>query len=535
MKDFYKIKSMGRMLLKLEMKSSDGSFKKLILLYISFLIPGIFIPLLIKLQNPLLPEYSFITFLLFSTLVAFTVINDLDNLIISKTEAEIVSSIPVSNYVIAHAKAYMLRRYIAYLSLPLLIPGAVIHYLISHSLFFSFSYLISGYLLFLYITVIISIVYTFIIIRFNPTYTGRARLVFQLLIVLFLILGYQFISYSITGDLKTSGVVIWLKTGGFIDFFPQTWFAFLTYDNNYIINIPLLAKIILPFVIVILGHMSLTGYLEVNFPILREKFLLSQSADKSGYIGRKNIIGRLVSDLIHKIYIRNNPERAFFGLMTSVYKHDKQIKSTMLPMIIIPAGLALFGFITDQLPDPIDGGYLESRPVFHISILLCVIVVLNTVILGTRTTNHPEASWIYRTLPLNNGSFINGIRKFYVIYFIVPCCLLVSVLLIFKIRCDHVMIHSLFIFASANIYNSLFFLFSKQLPFTEENSLINSIHRMAALFYPFAYGILITILQIIVYKNLSTLVTAIIFIFMITYVLNRSIVRKYPHNSLRTS
>src|SRR5205085_3604200 len=134
---------------------------------------------------------------------------------------------------------------------------------------------------------------------------------------------------------------------------------------------------------------------------------------------RLNIFGFFINS-IKKIYLRNHLEKSSFGLMQSMFRQDKTVKISIIPMIVIPAGLAVFALITNQLPPPFDRNYFEIRPVFHISILLSVLVVLNTGILGVKVTNYPSASWIYSAYPMESKKrFKNGIRKFFTLYLLI--------------------------------------------------------------------------------------------------------------------
>jgi hypothetical protein len=181
----------------------------------------------------------------------------------------------------------------------------------------------------------------------------------------------------------------------------------------------------------------------------------------------------------------------------------------------------LFALFTNQLPEPFGKNYFVIKPVFHISILLCILVVLNTAILGTKVTNYPGVSWIYDSYPAGSlKHFREGFRKSFVIYLIVPVCISVGIVFIFKIPLDQAAVHTLFIFVSANLYNSVYNYFSKSLPFTKENTLLNSLSRVASIFYPFLFGVIIILIQLYVYRSIITALVAIIAIITINFWVN---------------
>ncbi|MCX7877002.1 MAG: hypothetical protein N2510_00005, partial [Ignavibacteria bacterium] len=277
---------------------------------------------------------------------------------------------------------------------------------------------------------------------------------------------------------------------------------------------------------------SLKNYLQENYNIISENLILSNQVQKKKK-GKTGILN-LLSDYFEKFYLRNPSQLASYGLMKAMLRKDKTLRASIFPVMILPAALALFGLITDQLPDPFYKGYLQSKPVFHISILLSVIVVLNTSLLGVRTSNNPEASWIYGAFPMREiADFISGIRKFFSLNFVLPVTLSVLIITLFSIEFWHAAINFFFILSSAILYNSVFFSFSRQLPFTEENSTINSMKRFASLVNPFIFGIFMVIVQSLVYHNLLITVITIIIMLIATYLINisaRHFLRKASFN-----
>lgn len=516
MPDAGKVKSLGRLLLKLETRSRTGSGRKLIFLIISYLIPGIFLPWLLAKQNtdPTGFEYTFLTFLIYTLILSFTVITELDNLVISRSEAEIITSLPVGNDTLIGAKMYVIARYILFLALPLLVPGSVFYYTIMRSFPRALLYIVSGYMLSFFIINILVLLYSAALRLFKSRNIGSYTLMFQILLILMLIFGYQFISYGITGRTGSSisSYINMLETKGIIDYFPQSWFAFLNTRNNYIPDLGLIMKLLLPLVIFTASYYSLKMYLVENYPYIRDKFMNAGTLEYNSRSGKPRFfVFQLISDIIQNLYLRNNMERSSYGLIRSLYLKDKAVRLAVLPMIIIPVGLAIFALITDQLPAPFTRNYFALKPVFHISIILCVLVVLNTAIIGVRVTNYPGVSWIYDSYPVTSRKhFKNGFRKFFVVFLLIPVCLAIGIIFIFKIPLDQAIVHTLFIFAAANLYNSIYNLLVKALPFTKENTMVNSLHRMTSILYPFLFGVIILVIQFYSYKSILTAIIAII-------------------------
>lgn len=524
--DVRKVRTLGNILLKLETRSKTGSGKKLLLLNLSYLLPGVFLPWLLVKQNVDTTgfDFAFVTYLFHSLILAFTVITELDNIIISKTETELLSSMPISDSLLAKAKMYMISRYTIFLTLPLLIPGVVYFYIISNSFPRSFLYLIAGFMICYFTVNVIILIYSAALRIFKSDRLSTYTLMFQLVMVIAMIIGYQFISFGVTGrpGSGTTGYLNVLKAKGILEYFPQAWFALIPAKNNFEPGLALMLKLTLPMFICYMSYFTLKIYLKENYAYLREKFVSSKYFTVSGAKEKRGIFPfKMIRDFVQNVYLKNNYERSSFGLMRALYKTDKTVKLSVIPMIIIPLGLAVFALITDQLPAPMTKNYFDTKPVFHISILLCVLVVVNTSLLGVRITNFPGVSWIYEAYPLiSRKHFKNGFRKFFVIYMIIPVCILLGIVFLIKIPADQALIHTLFIFASANLYNTIFNLLSKALPFTKENTLINSLQRMTSILFPFLFGIIIILVQLFAYRSMLAAIITTLALITITFWLN---------------
>jgi hypothetical protein len=539
MTEAWKVKLLGNLFLKLETKGKDGSPRKLIMLFISYLLPGVFIPLLIYKQSAVGGidatgfDYTFLTYLFYSLILSFTIAAEFDSLVITKSEIDLLTSLPLDDKLIVRAKMFLIVRYVTIISLPLLVPGSVFYLLIMKSFPRTILYFFSGLIFCLFLVNVLLLMYSFAINNLKIKKIGTYTLILQVIFIFLLIISYQFISFTFTGRYGGANFSTYQKllhNEDFTKFYPQAWFAFIpvkqSASGGFVFDYKVLVKATLPVFITYMSILSLRLYLTENYRKLREKFLGSRVLYLNEYAaGRRHAMFDFFTRAIQAVYIKNHIELASFGLMQNQFKRDKLMRVSIIPMIIIPAGLALFALITNQLPSPFGisplANYFGVNPVFHISIFFTVLVVLNTAILGTRVTANKEASWIYNVYPLGSKRhFINGIRKFFVVYLIVPTCLILLAIFSLKIVFYKAFIHTLFIFTCANLYNSIFHFFSKSLPFTKENTLVNTLHRLGAIFFPMVFAVLCIAVQILVYKNISTAILAIAIIITITFWLN---------------
>ena len=526
MTDFRQVKILGKLLFKLETRTRTGSSRKIVILLLSYLIPGCFLPFLLFRQttDPTGYEYVFLTYLFFTVILSFTFISELDNLVISKSESEIFSMLPLEEAVVVNAKMYVIIRYMALLAVPLLLPGSFFYFFIVKSFPRVLLYYLSGLILSSFIVNIILLVYCIALMNFKLKRLSTYTYIFQVLLVFFLIVGYQFVSYSLTGKLSPSSLSYFgvIQKNGILQYFPQSWYGLIPVSQNVTADYRLLIKATLPLILTYLSYLSLKMYLSENYGTIRERFMHS----KIFYGDTGSGEYKLQSDglwtwFIDRMYIKNPAEQSSYTWLKNFFKRDKAVKLNLLPMMMIPVGLALFALLTGQLPPPFNNPFFESNAAFHISVPISVLVVITTAMLGMKITSNPSAAWVYDAYPIESKKrFKNGIRKFFVIYLLIPVCLLLFVIYWIAMPFLQAFINTLFIFAVSNLFNTLSHSISKALPFTKENTLVNSGQRIFSMVLAVVFGIPVIALQFFVYRTELDAFAASAVLITITYWVN---------------
>jgi hypothetical protein len=526
MEEHAKYRSLVRLFLKLETRNRKGSRAKLLLMLISYLIPGIFLPYFIYKQNidPTGFEFAFLTFLFFSMIFAFTMVSEFDNLVISKTELDILSVMPVDIVTVVKAKLTVIFRYVLIITIPLLLPSFLIYSRITGSFYYAWLYYLSGLMFFFFIVYILLFIYSALLKNLGQKRLGLYVLMFQMILILILIIGYQFVTYyfSVNIQNRAAGYFGLINKAGIIQWLPPAWFAFIPARLSIPPDYRLLLKILLPLVICYMSYLSYRFYFNDNFMLIKEKLELSLvSSSVSGNGEKRFTVFEAISSFIEDVYLRNSSERSSYKLMTSLLKRDKNVRLIIIPLAVIPLALTIFALLVKQLSTPIPSNIAINKPVLHIAIMFSLFVVLNTAVLGIKVSNYTDASWIYDVYPMESRKrFINGIRKFFVIYILLPVCAVLFLMFIFTIPVHHALVHVIYIFVVANLYNSLSNSFTKDFPLTKENTMFNSLFRVTSIVFPFLFGVVFTLVMIAVYSSLLTAFIASGVIFLFTGLFN---------------
>lgn len=521
-----KIKTLSKLFFRLETHSRNGSNTKLFLMFLSYFVPGILVPLLLFKQNqdPNGYEYAFVTYLFFSVVAIFTVISEFDNMVISKSEHEVLSLLPVSDNLIVEAKLQLVLKYVSLICVPLLLPSATFYTIILNSFKFGVLYFVSGFAMLLFFVSLLLLIYVIVLKNINLKSVSSFTMTFQISLILLLMVGYQFISFSVTDNSggTISSYFTMLKEKNLLDFFPQAWFAFVPTRFNFKWSFSLLGKSILPFVLMLTSVYALRFYFTDNYSTIKERFLHSKYFEEKHTGDKKRfLLLEMWSVFVRNIYLRTNYEKASYGLMSDLFRRDRFVKLNIIPVITIPVGLTIFALLSNQLPSPFGKDFLALKPVFHISLLLAVLVVVNTSILGLKISSSTQAAWIYDSYPIKTKrAFSSGFRKFFTLYLILPICLIMFLLFALKIPLHYAFVHTLFFFAVCNLYNTLFHAINTTLPFTKENTIFNSLNRLSSMFVPFVFGSVFVLVQVLVYSNVWTALASVFGIFVLTFIIN---------------
>jgi len=258
-------------------------------------------------------------------------------------------------------------------------------------------------------------------------------------------------------------------------------------------------------------------------------FFTRESGEKKGFF-----LFEIWNNLIEKLYIKNKLEQSSFTLLKSFFSREKAVKLNLIPMMILPAGLALFALVTNQLPPPFGNFTLRINSSLHFAILLTVLIVVNTSLMGIKITSTPAASWIYDAYPMESvRRFKNGVRKFFVLYLLVPLSIFLFVLFTVKMPLSQALVHTSFIFSAANFYNTICHSFSKALPFTKENTIINSVQRISSMFLAILAGVPLIGLQVLVYRSeLDAFLTSLILLTITSWLNYFVFVKRRKNNTV---
>ncbi len=509
--NFSKAVLLTRLFLKLDYRDKDkGSLTKLIGISFAYLLSSTLISMDYYRSYDLL---SFMTlgFTLKLFFIGFAVLGDFPNLLFSKPYSEILEIYPFGKRELVFSKIISTFIYLLYFGILMLIPQSVLVYIEDYNLFLVLKFVLNGLLFDLFILSL------FIFLYSNAIYL-LAEKTFALLF-LFQVSFVAIVMYLSSGQ-KVTGVKNSVFDNYFYNFLPQSIFSKAVFDLNFFF---IGSGVV--FVTALLNYFYLSKY---YYKISSKLLELKPEKQKINF----SFPLAVLYEKFTAFFLKNDIEKAFFGLMKNMFLKSKTVKLRIIPFIFIPLIIIVIGIINNKpgalLLEKNDSGFFSSfalnilSPGITITYIMCIRLLISGIRISDESLT--DIRWIYNTLPIrNNKSSFNGAVKFIYLNFILPLTVLIIIILSFKISLIDLVINFIFIFSAGNLFNLLLRKFDADYPFSVENTKLNSTGRVLEVFLTVFIGLLIFLMQIFIFKNVVYILISLIIIFGASFVINNYI------------
>jgi hypothetical protein len=447
-------------------------------------------------------------------LLVFIIINDFENLFLSKKYQEALYTLPVKSTDLFAAKFISAITFVLTFFCATTLSQAIFFYLLNGSgastaafvlcnLFFSLSAI--GVLLLLYLLVL----YYFTEKASAFIYLVQGGYIFFILY-----------SSSLSGRAVNEGKNSILGYSA-VKYLPQKFFAEGIHDP---------VKILISFIIAVLILFILYKTISGNYLKLLEKINLTPGREKrKSFLQKVNFLP--VQTFIQDHMLKDNFERASYGLIRDQLRHSKYLRLKYIPLLFMPVlftGMGAFGglklFLTFNTAggssSGIDTAVLLISPSITIVLIMCFRLLISNSKIADE--NSGGTDWHYDILPISNrDSMISGVNKYIFIHFIFPVLLIVTIFLLLKLEAAAVLLNIAYITSAIFLVNSIISFFDNTMPFSKESSRFNSATRFLEVLLTMLLGAAIFVSQIFIFKSVIFIITAIVVFTAVIYLLNR--------------
>lgn len=446
---------------------SGNSFKSSL---ITYGILGIFIGLMMLFPFPLFYKMNLV-FGLIIFMVMATMISDFSTVLLDVKDKNILLPRPVDARTINTAK--LLHIVIYLFTITMSISGlALLAGFFKYGVAFALIFMFELVLICCLVVFSTSILYMAILSFFDGEKLKDMINYFQILLSVFMLVGYQFMGRIFNLTLLT----VTFHPAWWHFLIPTTWFAapfslFTEHNSSqYFTTLSLLALIV-PTVAMVLYMTLVIPYFEGKLQKLNSS---SMRANKGAVI--KEEIQRAAANLL----CFSQTEKAFYQFTQNMLSNERKLKLRLYPQLafaLVMPFLMLSGIIGSEVSwsDILDN---LANSKLYLAVYWSAIFLAFTATMISSSENYSGA-WIYRALPIESPvPLLKGALKAFIVKFIIPIYLLIA--LIFALLCGLKIIPDL-VLIFINMIMVLLFIFKmnrKELPFYKDFQVTQGTNRV---------------------------------------------------------
>lgn len=391
-------------------------------------------------------------------MIMSTLISDFSSVLLDIRDKNIIMTKPVSNITVSMAKGIHVFIYMFYLTISLS-GGVLVASLFRHGFLYFVVLILQIVLMDLFIIVITTLFYTFILKYFDGEKLKDIINYVQIGLSLLITVGYQLVGrlFNII-DLDFVFQPRWWQY-----FIPPIWFAgpfevLLHKDFNSSFVIFSILALMIPIIAIII-YIKLIPTFERNLEKLNYH-------DQRNEKKKNNKFNKFISSII----CSNREERIYYNFASRMMLNEREFKLKVYPAlgfsIIFP-----YIFIFNQLQWASISTISQGKGFLN---LYFSGFMIPSILLMLKHSGNYKGSWIYKVMPIEKSKPIfTGTIKAFIIKLLVPICLInyVIFLYIFGLRIG---IDLVAIFLNFILYIIVSFSFSKKsIPFSKSFEAVN--------------------------------------------------------------
>ncbi|MBN1782866.1 hypothetical protein JW948_17155 [bacterium] len=439
--------------------------------------------------------YALFTYAYLMMMTAMGIILECSQVLWTPDDPDILYHRPVSSSTLFLARTAHLMIFIAMFSLVLSVGPISMTFLLSGSgTRFPLVYTAGAVLCNLFTAASMILVYTSLLQLFRFEKLRSLITGIQLIFTMVLIFLYQFIAR--TGwESTTAGFQL---SSSWLRWLPPAWFACLVETASGAGQ----AKPVLWISGILLACLLLfwTGFRKLSRRYLHDLSFSSESPVRA----RSPVPAsqRIRPVLRFWPFIRHAETRAGFYLVLNLLRRDRSVKASMLPMLVMPLVILIWGVIEHDITDPflmpLLGGGTNSMQMLPFFIAF-IFLITST---ACAYSQDWEAAWIFHSAPVTSWVRLwAGIRLGLFAGLIIPFYVLLGILFVTQFSAVHALQHTLYLFMLGLVFLSILGFRSKGTPFSKKRERGERMGALAFLVFLIPFQIGAVLLHLVAYQN----------------------------------
>ncbi len=429
------------------------------------------------------PAYVLISFTVSMYLAGLTVITSYSFHLLDSSDERILHQFPISEKTLFAVRSTNLFLYIFLVSIPFYLPLAFFFYLHAAEPDTVAYFLVVLFLYSFWTSCLFLILYNVLTQLFSNTTRlfSNVQIVFILLLLFF----YQ----SLPGF--DSSAVDWQKllTGVLPYVFPPIWYCSLFWSLQGYAVIPAQT------VAMLLG----SGTLILFLLLLRSRLLLLPRVTMTlpAEQTRRQPLHRIFFSLMTIVRPRERRKKGGFDFLRTQLHRDRLLQIHLLPVLLMPVAITVYGLLTGQCRSPMYGQLLKSREtMMHLPIIIFYMFATRHVIQTITHTRFVQARWIFQMIDSRAlEQYAKGVYSSVQWNVMFPLAFLLALLLAFAMPPLDAALHGLFLLLGSRFQIATWTVFQTSVPFSQYEDKFTSAQRMTQFLFIIPYIALLCAFQ----------------------------------------
>ncbi len=448
------------------------------------------------------PSYIAISVLVTSYLACYTVLSSYSIIFLDADERRILRLFPISQRTLLYSRIVNLLLFSALLSAPFVLPQAIFYGVSTGSTVDAALFAVVLMLSFLWVVGYTIILYNSLILRFASS--SRLLATMQAGLVFLLLFFYQGLPSFSTAHFWWESFL----TSAYAPLSPPHWFISVF---GIAAGKPLLPNGGLLAMQAAATALFLLVLLRTRWILLPEMALTPDSpAHDASTAGRW-------SALYARLRAFKVDVRAGFELFGQLLTRDKTLRFQVVPIVMMPVAVALYGLMTGGLDSPFDGRIHTPAAKVHIPVMVFFLFSSRHIDQTVLKSVQPGAVWLlFSQSSQALVNFARGVRSSIFARILLPQAGLLLVLFSATMPVREAVLQTAFLVVVCRFQSASIAFLRPRIPFTENESHLATVHRFTQFFVILPYVMLALIPHALLSNDTISFIGLLLFLEMLT-------------------
>jgi hypothetical protein len=431
--------------------------------------------------------YVFITIMVMMYLSVFTIMSSYSVILLDTTEQKVLSLFPISGTTLFLSRVANMILYALMVGTPFAMPLVVIYAMHTANTVGTLVYMGTLLLCSLWSAGFFILLYNTMIARF--AHSTQFITAMQIVLVFLLLFFYQQLpSFSILDAQK----VLIYSTRIHL-FFPPLWFVAL--HTTLSGTTPLPSQSLLA-VLAIASFMLLALLLKTRWMLLPD---INTRAQTAATTHRRHPGFARALDALFRSHRR---AKAGFELFRLMLLRERTLRFQIIPVLIMPVAIAVYGLFSGELHSPFHGRLLEASTKLHVPAIVFFLFAARHLEQSAQKAVQPMTTWLLRYQP---GTvlepYARGVHLGFTAFVLLPLSFVMFLIFLAALPVREAALQALFLAVVARFQTAVIQWIRPGVPFSRKEYHLATVQRFGQFFLFFPFFVIVILLHFLTSRS----------------------------------